>query len=114
MNKIQKCVDSCMAASVGIHFVCCGLPVILALLGTAGTLISVPHGVMGGILIFSGLLLILSILMEIFMCNCNRRKWRIVVICICVVLYTIGLCGHFGVFGTHSSLTGEEIVLQCH
>jgi hypothetical protein len=110
-----KLINTATCCSVGFHFIVCGLPLIIALLG--GTLSFagfIGKPIMLGLLVLSGIMIAISICA--FMknkcdCNAKSRKWHIAMLAIASLLYSVALAGHFGAFEKTNNTTE---VMSCH
>ncbi|MDR2770371.1 MAG: hypothetical protein LBB08_02895 [Rickettsiales bacterium] len=114
--NIKKCLDCGTYASVGFHFVCCGLPLVLVLAGTGASFLDVPRGIMAAALVLAGLLLAASVVLEIGGLCCGRRsKLKLALLGVCALLYATGLAGHFGLFrSADSAISASEPAAACH
>jgi hypothetical protein len=106
----DKLINVGTCCTVSFHFIVCGLPLIIALLG--GTLSFA--GVFGKqtmliLLILSGVMIMFSVVSFV---RCNyKKRWNLIMIIAVLLLYGIALAGHFGLF----TKTTEEVgVMLCH
>lgn len=103
-------------ASVGVHFMCCGLPLVLALFGSGAAFLKIPRDLMTVALAAAGAMLAVSIFMEIRGCGCKKSRAKTLVLVLCGVLYFAGLAGHFNIFGSGASADGPAGTYEaaCH
>ncbi|MDR1071339.1 MAG: hypothetical protein LBL21_01705 [Rickettsiales bacterium] len=96
MKNKRKIADAATCCAVGFHFICCGLPLVVALGG--GTLSF--SGLVGGtaktaLLAVSAAMLAVSWLYY-FRNKCGRGKWKLVLLASASLLFMGTTAAHFG------------------
>ncbi|MDR1476604.1 MAG: hypothetical protein LBI17_00560 [Rickettsiales bacterium] len=101
-DKTSNIFDAGTLLTALFHFVACGLPAIVALLGAAGILVDIPGinispAAMRTVMIVSGAMLALSVASYMRGCGCGgkTRRARKFILIAAAIFYAAGLAGHF-------------------